>query len=187
MLSTKGTASSPAQKQWPFRCCRPDYSGMVTPTPAPCRLFPPVQNKRKVPARRKRAFPWISFMTCRPVCPLQKPSPNHCWTGTPSSTQIAPTSSASGSFCYGSPKSLTSHPSCIRTKTDPTWRSVSCCIIFPQMQRGTWSWSFTSSPRQHLSSMPAKKWRGKITAEELSSTLASSVPSPQAACFSFSE
>lgn len=110
MLSTKGTASSPAQKQWPFRCCRPDYSGMVTPTPAPCRLFPPVQNKRKVPARRKRAFPWISFMTCHPVCPLQKPSPKHCWTGTPSSTQIAPTSSASGSFCYGSPKSLTSHP-----------------------------------------------------------------------------
>lgn len=83
--STNSTAGSPAQKQWLFRCCRPNYMAKPTSATTPGRLFPPIQNRWKdPPGVTERTFPWISFTAYHQVCPFQKPSPNHFKTGTPS-------------------------------------------------------------------------------------------------------
>lgn len=125
MLSTHNTIGSPAQKQWLFKCCRPNYMAKPTSVSTPGRLFFPIQNRWKdTPGVRERTFPWISFTAYHQVCPFQKPSPNHFKTGTPSRLQIPPKTSASGCFCHGSPKSLKSHVSYIKTGTDPKINKV---------------------------------------------------------------
>lgn len=112
MFSRNSTVGLPAPKQWLFRCCRPNYTAKRTSATTPGRLFPSIQNRRKdPPGVRERTFPWISFTPYHQLCPFQKPSPNHFETATPSRLQIPPKTSASGCFCYRSPKSLKSHHS----------------------------------------------------------------------------
>lgn len=101
------------------------------------RLFPQFKTGGKDPPEvMERTFSWISFIAYHLVCLFQKPSPNHFETGTPSRLQIPPKTSASGCFCYGSPKSLKSH--CNYIRTDPTLRSVRCCMIFPEAELNMW-------------------------------------------------
>lgn len=118
-----------AQKQWPLRCRRPDCSQTLTPHHLLQIL--PLISKHKKRTYQKREN--ISFMLYHPLYLLQKPSPHYCYTNAPSTMQIAPQISASGCFFNRSPKSPKSqrHPSSIWTRTDPTRRLVSCCIIFP--------------------------------------------------------
>lgn len=130
------------------------------------RFFPQFKTGGKDPPEvMERTFSWISFIAYHLVCLFQKPSPNHFETGTPSRLQIPPKTSASGCFCYGSPKSLKSHFNYIRT--DPTLRSVRCCMIFPEAELNMWlKFSFLPNHSTFYKPLLRKKKKGKITAKD---------------------